>query len=61
MRKKDLTEIIGRRDGRAVSTALSANWDWNRLERQEATGMTLAERRRRKARELARLGLRFAN
>ena len=60
MRKRDLTEIIGRRDGRAISRALSANWEtWGRLERQEATAGTRPERHRRRESQLAQLGVRF--
>jgi hypothetical protein len=61
MKRRDLTEIIGRRDGRALSNALSSHWDWNRCERQEGSAITTAERNRRRARRLAKLGLRLAN
>jgi hypothetical protein len=60
MRKRDLTEIIGRRDGRAISRALSVNWEsWGRFEKQEAAASTYLERRRRKESRLARLGVRY--
>jgi hypothetical protein len=60
MRKRDLTEIIGKHDGRAITRALNVNWeDWGRYERQEAAASTLAERRRCKAARLARLGIRY--
>lgn len=61
MRKRDLTEIIGRRDGRAVARALSTNWeDWGRFERQEAAARTYAERYRRSEINLTRLGIKYA-
>jgi hypothetical protein len=61
MKKRDLTDTIGRRDGRTVSRALAANWDWDRLERQEATAVTDTERRQRKVARLAHFGLRLSH
>lgn len=58
MRKRDLTEIIGRRDAIAVGRALARNWsDWGRVERAEATATTYVERQRRLQSRLARYGL----
>lgn len=58
MRMRDLTEIVGRRDGYAISRALRENWEsWDRFERQEAASRTDTERSRRTAAKLGRLGV----
>lgn len=60
MKRRDLTEIIGQRDGRAISRALSANWEsWGRFERHEAAVRTTPERRRRREYQLSQLGVRY--
>ena len=60
MKRRDLTEIIGRRDAVAVGRALSAEWNTRgRIERSEASSLTYAESRRREQIRLARLGVRY--
>lgn len=61
MKRRDLTEIIGRRDAVAVGRALSADWTLRgRLERPEASSLAYTESRRREQVRLARFGVRYA-
>lgn len=61
MKRRDLTEIIGRRDALTVGRALTADWKMRgRYERPEASSLAHTESRRREQLRLTRLGVRYA-